>query len=84
MTDRRPRFETEDEAKAFCRDREAEEPQSSWLPFQQDGRWTAVRTNLPRHDAPHGSATEAKSKPPQADDPRTPQQRDAYWGGGGA
>jgi hypothetical protein len=80
----RPTFGTREEAETFCREREAEEPDSSWLAFpSDDGRWTAVRTNLPRHEDPLDTATEATPKPPQADDPRTPQQRDAYWGGPG-
>jgi hypothetical protein len=77
VSDERPTFETRAEAEAFCREREADEPnEASWLPFQADGRWTAVRTNLPRHEDPLGSATEAKPKPPDADDPRSASQRD--------
>jgi hypothetical protein len=83
VTEDRPSFETREQAEAFCRERESEEPESSWLPFQADGHWTAVRTNLPRYEDPLGTATEARPKPSQADDPRTPQQRDAFWGGGG-
>jgi hypothetical protein len=83
MSDRRPSFESKQEAEAFCRERERREPKSSWLPFEADGRWTAVRTNLPRHEEPLGTATTAKPKPPEADDPRTQQQRDTYWGGAG-
>ena len=80
----RPTFETRAEAEAFGREREVEEPDSSWLAFRSDeGRWAVTRTNLPRHEDPLDTATEAKPKPPQADDPRTPQQRDAYWGGPG-
>lgn len=84
MTERRPTFETREEAEAFCREREGKEPDSSWLAFpSDDGRWTAVRTNLPRQEDPLGTATEAKPKPPQADDPLTQPQRDTYWGGPG-
>ena len=79
MSDERPTFETRAEAEAFCREREAEEPEASWLPFQADGRWTAVRTNLPRHGYPLGSATEAKPEPSLLDNPQTQQQRDTYW-----
>ena len=79
----RPSFETRAEAEEYCRRREREDPDRSWLAFEEDGRWTAVRTDLPRHEDPSGAATEAKPKPSPADDPRTPQQRDAYWGGGG-
>jgi len=68
----------------FCRQREGDEPDSSWLAWQgDDGRWMAARTNLPRQEDPTGTATEAKPKPPQADNPYTQQQRDTYWGGGG-
>jgi len=80
VSEERPAFETRAEAEAFCREREAEEPDASWLPFQADGRWTAVRTNLPRHEDPLGSARESKPKTSPADDPRAPQQRDAPWG----
>jgi hypothetical protein len=83
MSDRRPRFESKQESEAFCRERERQEPDSSWLPFEVDGGWTALRTNLPRHEEPLGTATAAKPKPPEPDDPRTPQQRDTYWGGAG-
>jgi hypothetical protein len=84
VTEERPTFETREVAAAFCREREAQEADFSWLAFQSDdGRWTVVRTNLPRHEDPLGSATKATPKPPQADDPRTAQQRDAYWGGAG-
>jgi hypothetical protein len=83
VTEERPSFDTEEEARAFCRAREAEEPESSWLVVPRDGRWSAARTNLPRRATAEGTAVESKPKPPQADDPRTPQQRDAYWGGGG-
>ena len=82
MSDERPTFETRAEAEAFCHEREAEEPEASWLPFQADGRWSAVRTNLPRHEDPLGSATEEKPEPSPADNPQTQQQRDTYWGGG--
>jgi hypothetical protein len=76
VSDERPAFETRAEAEAFCRQREAEETEASWLPFQADGRWTAVRTNLPRHEDPLGSATEAKPKPSPGDDPRTGPMHD--------
>lgn len=84
MTEERPSFETREQAEAFCRERENEETEASWLPFQADGRWTAVRTNLPRHEDPLGTATESRPKPSPADDPVTQQQRDTFWGGGGA
>jgi hypothetical protein len=83
VSDERPTFETRAEAEAFCREREAEEPEASWLPFQADGRWTAVRTNLPRHEDPLGSATEAKPKPSPGDDPRTGPMRDVPPSGAG-
>jgi hypothetical protein len=83
MSDERARFETRAGAEAFCRKRERAEVGASWLSWEgADGRWMAARTNLPRHD-PSGTAVEAKPKPSPVDDPRTPQQRDAYWGGGG-
>jgi hypothetical protein len=82
MSEEPPTFETRAEAEAFCRKREAEDPTASWLPFEAEGRWTAARTNLPRHEDPMGTATEARPKPSPADDPRTPQQRDAPWLGG--
>ena len=82
MAEERPSFETRAEAEAYCREREEEDRASSWLPFEAGGRWTAMRTNLPRAQDPTGSATAAKPKPPSADDPRTPQQRDAPWGPG--
>jgi hypothetical protein len=71
MNDPRPSFDTRADAEAFCRQREDEDPASSWLPFEADGRWTAVRTNLPRSEDPTGSATAAKPKPPEPDDPRS-------------
>jgi hypothetical protein len=80
MSDQRPSFDTRAEAEAFCREREEAGPDGSWMPFESAGRWTAVRTNLPRNEDLTGSATAAKPKPPEADDPRTPQQRDAPWG----
>jgi hypothetical protein len=76
MSEERPTFETRAEAEAFCREREAEDPTASWLPFEADGRWMAARTNLPRHEDPMGTATEAKPKPSPADDPRTAPMRD--------
>jgi hypothetical protein len=79
MSGERPTFETRAEAEAFCRGREAEDPSASWLPFEEDGRWTAVRTNLPRHQDPLGTATEARPKPSPADDPRTAHERNAPW-----
>lgn len=82
MTEERPSFETREQAEAFCRERESEEPEASWLPFQADGRWTAVRTNLPRHEDPLGTATESRPQPSPADDPRTAQQRDVPYPGG--
>jgi hypothetical protein len=75
MSDERPRFEKRAEAEAFCREREAEDPTASWLLFEADGGWTAVRTNLPRHEDPLGTATEAKPKP-EPDDPRSGPMRD--------
>ena len=81
MSEERRSFETRAEAEAFCHEREGDDPDGSWLPFEADGRWTAVHTNLPRHEDPLGAATEAKPKPPQADNPFTQQQRDTYWGG---
>jgi hypothetical protein len=40
---------------------------------ERDGEWEVVRIPLPagRRVAPRGTSTEAKPKPPQADDPRT-------------
>jgi hypothetical protein len=81
VTEERPSFETREQAEAFCREREGEEPESSWLSFEADGHWTAVRTNLPRHEDPLGSATEATPKPSPADDPRTAQERDVPYPG---
>jgi hypothetical protein len=81
VTEERPSFETREQAEAFCRERENEEPESSWLAFEADGRWTAVRTNLPRHEDPLGTATEARPKPSHADDPRTAQQQNAPYPG---
>ncbi|HZA89142.1 MAG TPA: hypothetical protein VE401_02825 [Solirubrobacterales bacterium] len=84
MSEERPTFETRAEAEVFCRERERERegPDSSWLAFQSDdGQWTAVRTNLPPHKDPMGTATEAKPKPSPADDPRSSQQRNAPWPG---
>jgi hypothetical protein len=84
MSDDRPTFETREEAEAFCREREREETDSSWLAFESDdGQWTTVRTNLPRHEDPMGTATEATPKPSPADDPRTVQERDVPWPGAG-
>jgi hypothetical protein len=77
VSDERPTFETRAEAEAFCRGREAEEADSSWLVFQaEDGRWTAARTDLPRHEDPTGTATAARPKPPEPDDPRSGRMRD--------
>ncbi len=81
MTEERPSFETREQAEAFCRERENEGPEASWLAFEADGHWTAVRTNLPRHEDPLGTATEARPKPSQADDPRTAQQQNAPYPG---
>ena len=83
MSEERPTFETRAEAEAFCREREAQDPTASWLTFDADGRWTAVRTNLPRHEDPMGTATEARPKPLPADDPRSAQERNVPWPGGG-
>jgi len=77
VTEGRPSFDSREEAEAFCREREGEEPDASWLAWQgEDGRWTAARTNLPRHEDPRGTATEAKPRPPEGDDPRTGLARD--------
>jgi hypothetical protein len=77
VTEERPTFETRAEAEAYCREREREDPAGSSLAFEADGRWTAVRTDLPRNEDPSGSATEARPKPPQADDPRSAPSRNA-------
>ncbi len=71
MDDERPGFEMRAAAEAYCREREREAPDGSWLPFKADGRWTAARTNLPRYEDPTGSATTAKPKSPEPDDPRS-------------
>jgi hypothetical protein len=81
MGEERPMFETRVEAEALCRERERQEPGASWLAFEAEGSWMAVRTNLPRHEDPMGTATEAKPNPSPADDPRTPQQQNAPWPG---
>lgn len=83
MSGERPSFETRAAAEEYCREREREDPEGSWLPFEADGRWTAVHTNLPRHEDPTGSATESKPKPSPADDPRRAQERNVPWPGGG-
>jgi hypothetical protein len=77
VSDERPSFETRAEAEEYCRERERDDPGGSWLAFEADGRWTAVRTDLPRQENPSGAATESKPKPPQADDPRSAPSRDA-------
>jgi hypothetical protein len=83
VTEERPSFDTRAEAEEYCREREREDPAGTWLAFEADGRWTAVRTDLPRHADPSGSATESKPKPSPADDPRSAQQRSVPWPGGG-
>jgi hypothetical protein len=82
MSGERPTFDTRAEAEAYCRAREAEEADASWLAFQSDdGQWTVVRTSLPRPEDPLGTATEAKPKPSPADDPRTAHERNVPWPG---
>lgn len=77
MSEERPTFETRAEAEAFCRAREEEQPGASWLTWEgEDGRWMAARTNLPRHEDPTGTATAARPKPPEPDDPRSGPMRD--------
>jgi hypothetical protein len=71
MAEQRPSFDTCAEAEAFCREREEADPDGSWMPFESAGRWTAVRTNLPRNEDATGSATAAKPKPPDPEDPRS-------------
>ena len=62
MSGERPSFETRAAAEEYCREREREDADASWLAFEADGSWTAVRTNLPRHEDPMGTATESKPK----------------------
>jgi hypothetical protein len=56
----------------------------SWLPRElAPGSWAVVKVGVPTQ-VPIGSVTQAKPKPPQADDPRPPMWRDVggpYIGG---
>ena len=70
---------TRDEAIAEC-SRLAREHDDrathSWLPRELGpGHWAVVKVGVPRH-APLGSITEARPRPPQADDPRPALWRD--------
>jgi hypothetical protein len=67
MPDPMTTFESEEQAAAFCREREGEDKQR-WIKWQlHDGRWTAAPTNLPTLDGPTGSVATTESKPEPAD-----------------
>ena len=56
----------------------------SWIAREsQPGEWGVAKIGIPSV-RPLGSATEAKPRPPQADDPRPPMWRDVGgpWAGG--
>lgn len=75
-------FDSRPEAEARCRELERDSD-SSWIAYPADGRWRIAETNLPPQEAPDGTATESKPRPPDADDPRSSFERDAPFGGTG-
>jgi hypothetical protein len=76
MEDRPQSFDSREDAEAFCRERQREDAAGTWIPWQRDdGRWIALRTNLP-HTQPSGSHSESKPRPPEPDDPRSGGARD--------
>ena len=70
---------THEQAIAECSRLAREHPDRathSWLPRElSPGRWAVVRVGVPTQ-LPLGSTTEAKPRPPQADDPRPALWRD--------
>jgi hypothetical protein len=59
------------------RDRMADEhPEATWLVAEQNpGAWAVVKVGLTPSDAAEGSATEARPKPNNAEDPRHVNQQ---------
>jgi hypothetical protein len=72
---------TKDEAERE-RGRMAEEhPELTWLVAEQEpGQWAVVKVGLTPADSDIGESTEARPKPPIADDPRSAQVRNAPYG----
>jgi hypothetical protein len=78
---------TRDEAISECGRLAREHPERathSWLPRElAAGEWAVVKVGVPGQ-GPLGTMTEAKPRPPQADDPRPAMWRDVggpYIGG---
>jgi hypothetical protein len=71
VSERPQSFESKADAEAFCREREADDPEAHWISWQAEGAWIALRTNLPRTTDPLGSHTEGKPRSPEAEDPRS-------------
>jgi hypothetical protein len=71
------RAEAEREAKRLAD--EHQDGQHVWLPREgSDGSWAVAKVRLPQNvrRTPIKATTEAKPKPPQADDPRPAMWRD--------
>ena len=74
---------TKAEAEARCA--ELRDERSLFVPRERaDGEWEVVKVPaLPGIGRPLKATTEAQEKPPQADDPRSPAERQGmYWWGG--
>jgi hypothetical protein len=74
-------FDTREEAEARCRELERASD-TAWMAFPSAGRWSVVGTNLPRQEAPRGSTTEGRPRPPAPGDPRSGPGRDVPGYGG--
>jgi hypothetical protein len=62
----------------------AEHPDATWLVAEREpGAWAVVKVGLAPADGPEGSATEARPKPDNAEDPRpVTQQLVPPWSAG--
>lgn len=70
MPDDQEVFDTRPDAEARCRELERDSD-ATWIAYPAQGRWQIAETNLPRQTAPESTATEAKPRPPEADDPQS-------------
>jgi hypothetical protein len=76
---------TREEAEALRAQRAAEDPGGTWFTFETaTGTWAVGRVDIKPAPPATGATTEARPRPPDADDPRPASFRNVPpWGAGG-